>query len=56
MEYVGTHERENRHDVVKDRIGRESSQTCHEKECLVECLRVFRDFDDVFSQNKNSEG
>jgi len=43
MEHVGAHECENRHDVVKHRIGCQPRQTRHEKECLVECLWVFRD-------------
>lgn len=49
MEHVGTHERENRHDVVKHRIRRKSGQTSHEKERLVERLRIFRDFNNIVS-------
>ena len=42
MEDIGTHEREYRHDVVKDRVRGDTGQGGHEKAGLVEGLRVLR--------------
>ena len=40
MEDIGSHEREDGHNVVEDRVGREPGQVGHQEQSLVECLRI----------------
>lgn len=40
MEDIGSHEREDGHDVVKDRVGGEPGQIGHQEQSLIECLRI----------------
>ena len=40
MEDIGSHEREDGHNVVKDRVGGEPGQVGHQEQSLIECLRI----------------
>ena len=40
MEDIGSHEREDGHDVVEDRIGGEPGQVGHQQQSLIERLRI----------------
>lgn len=40
MEHIGSHEREDGHDVVKDRVGGEPCQVGHQEQSLIKRLRI----------------
>ena len=40
MEDIRSHEREDGHNIVKDRVGSEASQVGHQEQSLVERLRI----------------
>jgi hypothetical protein len=40
MEDIGSHEREDRHDVVEDRVGGEPGQVGHQEQSFIERLGI----------------
>jgi len=54
MEDIRSHEREYGHDIVQDRIRRESREVRHQKEGLVESGRVLCDYI-IYGEQKRRE-